>query len=209
MTSAPSLRPAASPGRVASASRSTGPNVAGPSPYWVEEAPRPTVIKTKPSSDVSIRLKRNQRSLSGRAARSLIIFCIGVAATLAWQSYGGATREMLVSSYPQLGWLMPQIAPAESAPEISAPTAPAISLDSEEIKSILVNLAAVRQSVDELAAQVAAGQQQMANGIAELKAVEQGIFEKISSAPPPRPAAAPPRRPVPPPSQSPQETPAR
>ncbi len=37
-------------------------------------------------------------------ARFLITFCIGVAVTLAWQSYGDAAREMIVNSYPQ-AWL--------------------------------------------------------------------------------------------------------
>ena len=169
MTSALGLKPAPSPGRVASNSRPTEPNVAGPFPDWVEEALSPA----ERSSDANISqavLKRKQPSLRGRAARSLIIFCIGVAATLAWQSYGDATREMIASSYPQLGWLAPQTAAAESTPDIIAPTARATGLDSQELRSILVNLAAVRQSVNELAVQFAASQQQMANDIAKLNA---------------------------------------
>ena len=208
MISTLSLKPAPSLGRVASDSRPTEPNVARPFPDWVEEEPSPA----ERSSDANIRqavLKRKQPSLRGRAARSLIIFCIGVAATLAWQSYGDATREMITTSYPQLGWLAPQTAAAESTPEITAPTAPATGLDSPELRSILVNLGAVRQSVDELAAQFAASQQQMANDIAKLNAAQQDIFNKISSAPPPRPAAAPVRKPVPAAPQSPQEPPAR
>src|SRR6516162_363033 len=208
MISTLSLKPAPSLGRVASDSRPTEPNVARPFPDWVEEEPSPA----ERSSDANIRqavLKRKQPSLRGRAARCLIIFCIGVAATLAWQSYGDATREMIASSYPQLGWLAPQTATAESPPEIIAPTARATGLDSPELRSILVNLGAVRQSVDELAAQFAASQQQMANDIAKLNAAQQDIFDKISSAPPPRPAAAPARKPVPVAPQSTQEPPAR
>jgi len=48
-------------------------------------------------------------------ARFLIAFCIGVAATLAWQSYGGAARKMIARSSPQLGRSAPQAAP-EAAP---------------------------------------------------------------------------------------------
>ena len=48
-------------------------------------------------------------------ARFLIAFCIGVAATLAWQSYGGAARKMIASSSPQPGRSAPQAAP-EAAP---------------------------------------------------------------------------------------------
>ena len=142
--------------------------------------------------------KDKQPSLGRRTARGvrrfLIVFCMGVAVTLAWQSYGDATRQMIASSYPLLGWLAPQTAVAETAPQIISPTASDTTSDSEEqIKSILVNLAALRQSVDQLAAQSVASQQQMASDIAKLN-------DKISSAPPPRPAAAPARKPVPAPA---------
>jgi hypothetical protein len=54
----------------------------------------------------------------------------------------------------------------------------------------------VRQRVDELAAQFAAGQQQMAlDFAAKLQATERDIIDKIS-VPPSQPAAAPVRRPV-------------
>jgi hypothetical protein len=43
-------------------------------------------------------------------ARFLIAFCSGVAATLAWQSHGDATRRMIASPSPQLGWSAPQAA---------------------------------------------------------------------------------------------------
>jgi hypothetical protein len=216
-------------------------------------APRP-VSATKVANS-----KDRQPSLRKRAARGLvrvlIIFTMGVAATLAWQSYGDATRKMIASSYPQLGWLAPEmvvaeitpeitssiapatsssseektvgaeatpetpspIAPAttfdsqektvaaETTPQITSPTAPATTSDSQEIKAILINLAAVQQSVDQLAAR----QQQMANDIATLKAAEQNILRKISSAPSARPAAAPARKPVPVAPRLPQEPPLR
>jgi hypothetical protein len=56
--------------------------------------------------------------------RFLVGVCVGVAATLAWQSYGDAARAMVASSYPQLGWLAPQAAvapqPAAVAPQPAA-----------------------------------------------------------------------------------------
>jgi len=165
---------------------------------------------TEPLVDEKIRpatLKIKQPSVRRRAARSLILFCMGVAATLAWQSYGDATREMIASSYPQLGWLAPQSAFAETAPE---PNAPVNASDALELKSILINVAALRQSVDQLAVQFVASQQQMASDIVKLKAAEQDIFDKISSAPPPRPAVAPARKPAPvPPPQSSETSPGR
>jgi hypothetical protein len=133
-----------------------------------------------------------------RPLRFLTAVGIGVAATLAWQSYGDAAREIIASSYPQLGWLAPQAAAAQAAPTtIAAATA---SLDQQELKAVSLGLAAVRQRVDQLAAQVAAGQEQMTRDFtAKLHAVEQDILDKISS---PQPAAAPVRRPVAPPAQA-------
>jgi hypothetical protein len=58
--------------------------------------------------------KRASRAL----ARFLIAFCLGVAATLACQSYGDAARRMIASSSPRLGWLAPQATPvAQTAPD--------------------------------------------------------------------------------------------
>ncbi len=134
--------------------------------------------------------KRASRALS----RFLIMFCMGIATTLAWQSYGDAAREMIASSSPQLGWLAPQAAPvAQTAPNMIAPAAPtAPSPDRQQLNAMSLSLAALRQSVDQLAA----GQEQMTRDITKLRAVEQDILDKIT-APPPRPAAAPARKPVP------------
>jgi hypothetical protein len=140
------------------------------------------------------RFSRIGKRASRTLARFLIMFCIGVAATVAWQSYGDAAREMIANSSPQLGWLAPQTAPpAQTAPNMVASAAPAaLSPEPLQLKAIEVGLAAVRQSVDQLAA----GQLQMAGDIANLHAVDQDILHKIS-APPPRPAAPPARKPVP------------
>ena len=168
---------------------------------------------TEPSVDPNIRqagLKGEQPSLGSRVARGLrrflIIFCMGVGSTLAWHSYGDQAREMIAKSSPQLGWLGPQTAAfAEAAPELVATPPPANSPDWEALKAMSLDLAALRQSMDELAAQFAASQQQMASDIAKLRAAEQDISDKISSAPSARPAAAPARKPAPVPAQPPQE----
>jgi hypothetical protein len=136
--------------------------------------------------------------LRRRPLRVLIAFAVGVAATSAWQSYGDAARGMIANSYPQLGWLAPPAAAAQVAPAtIEAATA---SLDQQELKAMSLNLAAVRQRVDQLAAQVAASEEQMTRDFTtKLHAAEQDILDKMS-APPPPPAAAPVRKPVPPPA---------
>jgi hypothetical protein len=156
-------------------------------------------------------LTRKRPSLVTRAARRLtrflIVFCIGVATTLAWQSYGDVARAMIANSYPQLGWLAPEAAPVmQTAPDMAARAAPAApSADvqqlkelSLELKELSLGLGAVRQSVDQLAAQVAAGQRQMAGDIAKLQAEISPPPQRAAAAP----AAAPARKPVPPTTQA-------
>jgi len=171
---------------------------------------RTSISPTEPSSGANIGpavLMSKPPSLPRRAARSSIIFCMGIAAALAWQSYGDAAREMIAGFYPQLGWLEPQTVGVGTLPEMTSRTAPATTSDSQDLllKSILVNLAAVRQSVDQLAA----NQRQMASDIAKLKAAEPNVLGAISSAPPLLPAAAPAVEPVSVAPQSSQEPPVR
>ena len=76
---------------------------------WADAPLQPTqaadldLLKSMPSS-------RGKRASFG-LARFLITFCSGVAATLAWQSYGGATRHMVANSSPQHRTSAPQAAP--------------------------------------------------------------------------------------------------
>jgi small-conductance mechanosensitive channel len=127
--------------------------------------------------------------------RFLIAFCLGIAAILIWQSYGDAARQVIANSYPQLAWLAPEAALAQTAPDTTAP--PAISADSQELKAISLDLAAVRQRVDQLAF----AQQQMTRDFTtKLQAAEQEILDKIPM-PAPQPAAAAARKPVSPPLQ--------
>jgi hypothetical protein len=153
-------------------------------------------------------MMRKRPSLVARAARRvtrfLIVLCIGVATTLAWQSYGDLARAMIAISYPQLGWLAPEAAPVTQTapPDMAAGAAPpAPSADVQQLKELSLSLKelslgldAVRQSVDQLAAQVAAGQRQMAGDIAKLQAEISPPPQRAAAAP----AAAPARKPVPP-----------
>ena len=41
---------------------------------------------------------------SRQFARYLVAICIGVAATLAWQSYSEATKQIIATRAPELGW---------------------------------------------------------------------------------------------------------
>jgi hypothetical protein len=137
-----------------------------------------------------------------RPARFLITFCLGIAATIAWQSYGDRARGIIANLSPQLGWLAPQAALAQTAAATTAAASP--SVDQQEFKAISLNLAAVRQRVDQLAAQVAAGQEQVTRDFTmKLQAAEQDILGKLPAAPPQPAAATSARRPaVPAPSQA-------
>ena len=141
----------------------------------------------------SAKLESKQRCLGKRVSRVLLLltlFCIGVAATFAWQTYGHATTEMLANSFAQLGWWAPETAAVQS-PDMLVPTAPAAPpSDWEHLKAISLGLAAMRQTIDQLAA----NQQQMATEIAKLQAIKQEIRDKIVSAPPRKTTTAPARK---------------
>lgn len=140
--------------------------------------------------------ERRRRS-SGGFMRFLTTFCIGIAATLAWQSYGDAAREMIAGAYPQLGWLAPRAAAAQT----TAMAASTRSADPREIQELSQNLAAMRQRVDQLAVQLAAGQDQMTRDIAAKVAMaERDILDRISAAQP-RPEVTAARKPTPPAAQ--------
>jgi len=115
-----------------------------------------------------------------RAFPFLIAVGIGIGGVLAWQAYGDAARQMIATAYPErLGWIAPpapttapapQIArDAESAPAPLASAAPpAPSLGEEHLKAMTADLAAMRQSVEQLAGQVAPGRRQASDEIAKL-----------------------------------------
>jgi hypothetical protein len=123
-----------------------------------------------PSGQPSLR-KRASRALS-----SLVVFCAGVTATLAWWSYGDVTREMIANSYPQLGWLTPKnAATVQKAPDRIAPAA-SDAPDRRQLHAMLDDdLHAIRlsldrivagqelitRSIDEIATSIAARQEQM------------------------------------------------
>jgi hypothetical protein len=141
---------------------------------------------------------------------AVITFCIGVAATLAWQSYGDAATEMIANSFPRLSWLAPRAAPiAHSTPDtLATPATPPPDL--QQLNAVSLDLDAVRQSVERIAAsqeqltrsvdQLTAGQERVTREIAKLQAGEQQNLSKKSE---PQPQSVPARRLTPRPSQAP------
>jgi hypothetical protein len=167
-----------------------------------------------------------KRPASRGFAGYLLAICIAVAATVAWQSYGETTRQIIATGAPELGWSpetkqmianwMQQLGwtrplaveskavpVTQTAPETVVPKAPAApSFDPEQVHQIALDVAALRQTVEHLTA----GQDQMAREIEKLQAADMEILAKISASPPQPPAAPerkPMRMPVPPASRAP------
>jgi hypothetical protein len=180
-----------------------------PADFWEKwDSTRVTDLRPRPVEVAEEPPPPPRRPLGRRALRRflrvMITLGVGVVGTLAWQTFGDDARQMMAMGYPdQLGWIAPQAAPTApatpSAPAPLASAAPAVpSSDQQQLNSLSLNLAAVRQSVEQLATQVASAQQQMSGDIARLQASEQDILNKIA-APPPRPAPVAARKPPPPP----------
>ncbi len=177
-----------------------------PSPTQSEFSPNRRAI---PSLELSARhdlktarVLSESLSLKRRAPRAicrfLIVFCLGIAATLGWQSYGDAARVIIANSSEQFGWLAP--APIEQASDVTVPTAVAASSpDIEELKTMSLGLTIMRQNVDQLIT----GQEQMAREITKLQAAEEDVLQKISEPPLKPPAASAPKGTSPTPSQAP------
>jgi hypothetical protein len=157
--------------------------------------------------------KRGSRG-SRRFRRYLAAVLIGVAATLAWQSYGESAKQIIATRAPELGWsphAKQMIATSiqwigwtksptgseKQAPLVAqtAPTTP--SLDSAQAQQMTQNLAAMKQTVEQLAG----GQDQMARDIARLEAAVTELIAKIPE-PPAQPSVAPARKPTPVPPSS-------
>src|SRR6266478_6251836 len=118
-------------------------------------------------------------SIGRRMLRSLTRFSIaaliGVGATLGWQSYGDAAKEMVIARAPTLAWLLPI---STTKPSVVATTSPG---PVQQLEPLAFNLDIVRRSVEQLAAK----QEQMAQNIAALQAVEEDIRQKVSTTPSP------------------------
>jgi hypothetical protein len=116
------------------------------------------LLPVEPSDDFfrPIDVKNVSSSTSTRA-RFLIAFCTGVAATLLWQSYGDAAREMIEILYPQLGWLAPR--PALTAQNPHPPDV--IDAVGPNVDKIASTIAARRAPTPRSTDEIATGQEQM------------------------------------------------
>jgi len=176
---------------------------------WITSYPDPEASERQANYNLSIENKMTRRGSRGFAGY-LVAILIGVAATLAWQSYGDVAKQiianrapelgsspeakqMITSGIQQLGWTKPSVVQSEAAPV--AQTAPATpSIDPGQVQQMARDLATLRQTVEQLAA----GLDQVTRELGKLEAADVEILAKITPAPPPpRPIAAPARKPTP------------
>ena len=119
---------------------------------------------------VAIETQTKRRGSRG-FVRFLLAICIGVAATLAWQSYGDAAKQVIATlETPQTASVV------QTATENVAPKAPAaLSLDPEQMQQLTRSLTTLQKTVEQLAA----GQDRMAREMARLEADLVDIFVKV------------------------------
>ena len=123
--------------------------------------------------DRLVALENGMKKLgSRRFGRYLVAILIGVAATLAWQSYGESAKQIIAKRVPELGWspetkqmistsiqwigwTKPSAGPEKQSLPVAqtAPAAPSV-----DVQQMIQSLAGLRQTVEQLAG----GQDQMA-----------------------------------------------
>ena len=125
--------------------------------------------------------RQTKRRTSRAFVRYLAAICVGVAGTLAWQSYGEEAKQTIATKAPELGWspevrqmiakwTKPPAGPentaarppvqetqqaasvAQTAPEAVAPPPAAPSFDPEQAKQMAQSIDELRQTVGRLAA---------------------------------------------------------
>ena len=155
-------------------------------------------------NEIKRRGSRASRWFAGR----LVAICIGVAATLGWQSYGGVVKHA-VPTAPATPTIDPQVQQialdvASVRQSVEQLVSAGRQIDPDQVQQIALDVAAVRQSVEQQIAavrqtveQLAASQDQMTHRIDALQTSEREILEKIPAPAPQRPIAAPARKPTP------------
>jgi len=193
---------------------STGPSL---QPNFMEEdEPVERVTEGKASYDRLVPIEKDMKRRGSRGfTRYLLAICIGVAVTLAWQSYGDAAKQVIATSAPelgwspetkqmiaswvqQLGWTKPPAGPEPTAPEtIASKATSAASLDPAQLQQMVQSLATLRQTVDK----IAAGQDQLKRDIVHMQSA---LIDVLAKTPEPtrQPPAAAGRNPVPAPPPS-------
>ena len=164
---------------------------ARPDPRFGRRPIKPTVRSAHAVRDDRAAIDRPavRRSLRRAMYRFILAVLVGVSGTLGWQSYG---EQMLVTYAPTVAWAF-----SISAAKLQAAGAAATASDSMHAAPLASNLESVRRSLEQLSAK----QDQIAQDIAALQALEDDIRQKMSFTPPlptitPQTAAVPQLRPA-------------
>jgi hypothetical protein len=139
------------------------------------------VLTIDPANLKNEQLESERPRLGKRVPFASITFCIGVAATLAWQSYSDAARRAIVSAFPRLGWLAPQaVLLAQNTPDIFTPAASvARSPDQQQLDAMSLDLDAVRQRVDRITTSIVTGQEQMTRSVDRVTAGQEQMARTV------------------------------
>ncbi len=156
--------------------------------YYAESPPVAPPSYARYSSTERNKFGLGRPSMSKRAFRAVVRFAfavlVGVGATLGWQSYGDRASTIIRTWAPPLTRFLP-VSTARSP--VAAATLPELV---EQLKPISLDLAIVRRTLEQLAAdqnRLAAKQDQIAQNVATLHEVEEGVRQGVH---------APPRKPL-------------
>jgi hypothetical protein len=164
-------------------------------------SPGPRIVQ-RPS-----RVRRARRAFT----RYLFAICIGVAATLAWQAYGDVVKQTVAAKAPEFGWspeiqqliaaTLQQVGWTKSADLESGATPTAASATQqppfaqasfdpagpkpsagpsptlEQVQQIASDLTVLKQAITQLSS----NQDQMAQGISRVQAMDQEVLDKVSA----------------------------
>jgi hypothetical protein len=136
-----------------------------------------------------------KRRGSGGFARFIVGILVGVATTLAWQTWTKPLAGHETIAVQPSALETPQAATvAQTAPETVASKAPAApSLDPEQTQQLTRSLTTLQQTAD----QIAAAQDEMKRAIVNLASGVVEVLVRPPAPPPPQPPAAPAHKPTP------------
>jgi hypothetical protein len=136
-----------------------------------------------------------KRRGSGGFARYLVGILVGVATTLAWQSWTKPLAGHETTAVQSSALETPQAATVvQTASETVASKAPATpSLDPEQMQQLTRSMTTLQQTAD----QIAAAQDEMKRAIVKLASGVVEVLVRLPAPPPPQPAAAPVHKPTP------------
>jgi hypothetical protein len=165
--------PDGTPSREGARDKEARDKTAQPDPRFGRRTINPAIRPAHPAKDNRAVIDRPSvgRSLRRAVYRFILAVLVGVSGTLGWQSYG----EQVLGEYaPTLAWMF-------SIPAAKLRGAAATLSDTTQATPLPSNMDALRRSLEQLSAK----QDQMAQDIAKLQAIEDDIRQNMSYTPMP------------------------